>query len=78
VGLDSKEGFTEMDKDGNVVDGVRIEVMEFKPVIIEKAAEERTRGEDDGGAWLCLGIFVALGEMQIGGTIFSHCCCGIK
>jgi hypothetical protein len=27
-----------------VADGVRVEVMELKPVIIQKAAEERTRG----------------------------------
>jgi hypothetical protein len=45
VWLDSEEGFTEMDKNGNVADGIRVEVMELKPVIIEKAAEERTRGK---------------------------------
>jgi hypothetical protein len=45
VGLDSEEDFAEMDKNGNVADGVRVEVMELKPVIIEKAVEERTRGE---------------------------------
>jgi hypothetical protein len=54
VGLDSEEGFTEMDENGNVADGVRVEVMKLKPVIIEKkeqegkAAEERTRGEGRG------------------------------
>jgi hypothetical protein len=45
VGLDSEEGFTEMDKNGNVADGIRVEVMELKPVIIKKVTEERTRGE---------------------------------
>jgi hypothetical protein len=28
-----------------VADGIRVEVMELKPVVIKKAAEERTRGE---------------------------------
>jgi hypothetical protein len=45
MGFNSEEGLTEMDKNGNVTDGVRVEVMELKPVIIKKAAEERTRGE---------------------------------
>jgi hypothetical protein len=44
-GFDSEESFTEMDKNRNVADGVRVEVIELKPVIIKKAAEERTRGE---------------------------------
>jgi hypothetical protein len=34
-----------MDENRNVADGVRVEVMKLKPVIIEKATEERTRGE---------------------------------
>jgi hypothetical protein len=45
VGLDSEKGFTEMDKNGNMVDGIRVEVMELKPLITKKATEERTRGE---------------------------------
>jgi hypothetical protein len=45
VGFDSKKGFIEMDKNGNMADGIRVEVMELKPVIIKKATEERTRGE---------------------------------
>jgi hypothetical protein len=45
VGFDSEETFAGMDKNRNVADGVRVEVMEFKPVIIQKAAEARTRGE---------------------------------
>jgi hypothetical protein len=45
VGFDSDESFTKMDKNRNMADGVRVEVMELKPVIIKKAAEERTRGE---------------------------------
>jgi hypothetical protein len=45
VGLDSEKGFTEMDENGNMADGIRVEVMELKPVIVKKAMEERTRGE---------------------------------
>jgi hypothetical protein len=45
VGLDSEKVFTEMNKNGNMADGSRVEVMELKPVIIKKAMEERTRGE---------------------------------
>jgi hypothetical protein len=44
VGLDSEEGFTEMDKNRNVANRIWVEVMELKAVIIKKAAEERTRG----------------------------------
>jgi hypothetical protein len=46
VGFDSEESFIEMDKNQNMADGVRVEEMELKPVIIKKAAKERTRGED--------------------------------
>jgi hypothetical protein len=45
VGFDSKEGFTEMDKNRDVANGVRVEVMELKPVIVKEATEKRTRGE---------------------------------
>jgi hypothetical protein len=45
VGCDSEEGFTEMDEDGNVANGIRDEVMELKPVEIKKATEKRARGE---------------------------------
>jgi hypothetical protein len=45
VGFDSEKGFTEMDKNRNVANRVWVEVMELKPVIIKKAAKERTRGE---------------------------------
>jgi hypothetical protein len=45
VGLDSEEGFTEMDKNRNMANRIWVEVMELKAVIIKKAAEERTRGE---------------------------------
>jgi hypothetical protein len=30
------------------------------------------------GARLNLGIFLALGRLQIGSTVFSHCCRGVK
>jgi hypothetical protein len=45
VGFDSKEGFTEMDKNRDVVNGVRVEVMELKPIIVKEATGKRTRGE---------------------------------
>jgi hypothetical protein len=45
VGFNSKESFTKMDEDGNVANGIRVEVMELKPVEIKKASEERARGE---------------------------------
>jgi hypothetical protein len=45
VGFNSKESFTKMDEDGNVVNGIWVEVMELKLVEIKKASEERARGE---------------------------------
>jgi hypothetical protein len=45
VGFNSKESFAKMDEDGNVANGIRVEVMELKPVEIKKASEERARGE---------------------------------
>jgi hypothetical protein len=45
LGLDSEEGFTEMDKNRNVANRIWVEVMKLKAVIIKKAAEEKTRGE---------------------------------
>jgi hypothetical protein len=45
VGFDSKEGFTEMDKNRDVANGVQVEMMELKPVIVKKAMEKRARGE---------------------------------
>jgi hypothetical protein len=45
VGLNFKESFAKMDEDGNMANGIRVEVMELKPVEIKKAMEERTRGE---------------------------------
>jgi hypothetical protein len=45
MGFDSEEGFTEMDKDYDMANGIRVEVMELKPVIIKKTPEERARGE---------------------------------
>jgi hypothetical protein len=43
--FNSEKCFTEVDENGNVADGIRIEVMELKPVIVKKAAKERTSGE---------------------------------
>jgi hypothetical protein len=45
VGFNSEESFAEMDEDGNMANGIRVEVMELKPVEIKKASEERARGE---------------------------------
>jgi hypothetical protein len=45
VGFNCKESFAKMDEDGNVANGIRVEVMELKPVEIKKASEERARGE---------------------------------
>jgi hypothetical protein len=46
VGFDSEESFIEMDEDGNMANGIRVEVMKLKPVEIKKATEKRARGED--------------------------------
>jgi hypothetical protein len=45
MGFDSEEGFTEMDKDCDMANGIRVEMMELKPVVVKKAAEKRARGE---------------------------------
>jgi hypothetical protein len=44
MGFDSEEGFTEMDEDCDMANGIRVEMMELKPVEIEKATEKRARG----------------------------------
>jgi hypothetical protein len=45
MGFDSEEGFTEMDKDCDMANGIRVEMMELKHVVIKKATEKRARGE---------------------------------
>jgi hypothetical protein len=45
MGFDSEEGFTEMDEDRDMANGIRVEMMELKPVKIKKAMEKRARGE---------------------------------
>jgi hypothetical protein len=45
MGFNSEKIFAQVNKDENVANGVRIEVMELKPVIVKKAMEKRTRGE---------------------------------
>jgi hypothetical protein len=45
VEFNSKESFVKMDEDGNVANGIRVEMMELMPVEIKKASEERARGE---------------------------------
>jgi hypothetical protein len=41
MGFDSKESFAEMDEDGNMANGIQVEMMELKPVEIKKATEKR-------------------------------------
>jgi hypothetical protein len=43
--FDSEEGFTEMDKDCDMANGIRVEMMELKPVVVKKTSEKRARGE---------------------------------
>jgi hypothetical protein len=45
MGFDSEESFIEMDEDGNMANGIRVEVMELKPIKIKKATEKRAGGE---------------------------------
>jgi hypothetical protein len=45
VGFNSEKCFAKVNKDGNVANGVWVEVMELKPVIVKKATEKRARGE---------------------------------
>jgi hypothetical protein len=45
MGFNSEEGFTEMDKDCDMVNGIRVEMMELKLVVVKKATEKRARGE---------------------------------
>jgi hypothetical protein len=45
VGFDSEKCFTEVDENGNVANGIRVEVMELNPVIVKKAPKEGTSGE---------------------------------
>jgi hypothetical protein len=43
VGFNSEKCFTKVNKDGNVANGVRVEVMELKPVIVKKATEKKSK-----------------------------------
>jgi hypothetical protein len=45
VGFDSEKGFAEVDENGNMANGIRVEVMELKLIIIKKATKEGTSGE---------------------------------
>jgi hypothetical protein len=45
MGFDSEEGFTEMDKDCDMENGIRVEMMELKSVVVKKTTEKGTRGE---------------------------------
>jgi hypothetical protein len=44
MGFDSEEGFTEMDENCDVANGIRVEMMELKPVEIKKATEKEQEG----------------------------------
>jgi hypothetical protein len=45
MGFDSEEGFTELDEDCNMANGIWVEMMELKPVVVKKDTEKRARGE---------------------------------
>jgi hypothetical protein len=45
VGFNSKKSFAKVNEDSNVVNRIRVEVTELKPVEVKKAPEERARGE---------------------------------
>jgi hypothetical protein len=45
VGFNSKKSFTKVNKDGNMANGVWVEVIELKLVTVKKATEKRKRGE---------------------------------
>jgi hypothetical protein len=45
MGFDFEESFTEMDEDCDMANGIRVEMMELKPVVVKKATEKRARGE---------------------------------
>jgi hypothetical protein len=43
VGFNSEKCFAKLNKDGNVANEVRVEVMELKPVIVQKATEKKNK-----------------------------------
>jgi hypothetical protein len=45
VGFNFEKSFAKVNKDGNVANGVWVEVMELKAVVVKEATEKRTRGE---------------------------------
>jgi hypothetical protein len=45
MGFDSEEGFTEMDKDSDMANGIWVETMELKPVVVKKTPEKGAREE---------------------------------
>jgi hypothetical protein len=45
MGFNSEKSFAKVNKDENMANEVRVEVMELKPVIVKEATEKRTRGE---------------------------------
>jgi hypothetical protein len=47
MGFDSEEGFIEMDKDCDMANGIRVEMMELKPVVVKETTEKNKRGGTD-------------------------------
>jgi hypothetical protein len=43
MGFDSEEDFIEMDKDCDMANGIRVEMMELKPVVVKKATEKKSK-----------------------------------
>jgi hypothetical protein len=44
VVFNSKKSFAKVNKDSNVANRIRVEVMELKPIEVKKASKERARG----------------------------------
>jgi hypothetical protein len=45
MGFDSEESFAEMDEDGNMANGIRVEMMKLKPVEIKEGhGKKKKRG----------------------------------
>jgi hypothetical protein len=44
MGFNSEEGFIEMDKDCDMANGIQVEMMELKPVVVKKATKKEQEG----------------------------------
>ena len=47
VGLDPHKGFTQVNKDRDVEDGIRGQVMQLNPPMVKKASEEIRNGKTE-------------------------------